>query len=44
LVVFTSPGGRVNTQLQLKTKPAPRAKATGPGPKSPAAVGPPIQL
>ena len=44
LVVFTSPGGRVNTQLQLKTKPAPGAKATGPGPKSPAAVGPPIQL
>lgn len=44
LVVFTSPGSRVNTQLQLKTKTAPGPKAGRPGSVSPGAVGPPIRL
>ncbi len=44
LVVFTSPGSRVKTQLQLKTKPAAAARPASPAAKAPGAVGPPIQL
>jgi hypothetical protein len=43
-VVFTSPGSRVKTQLQLKNKPAATPRPAGPAAKAPGAVGPPIQL
>jgi hypothetical protein len=49
-VVFSSPGSRVNTQLQLKTrpkaagKPVTGSRSAGQGGQAAGALGPPIQL